>query len=330
MKLLVNIVAVAALILSSAVLPAQDSAPAAPAPTLSSLDPFPPVNPKNFTADLPSPSTVNAFLKQLWGYDENRIWSVAAIQKTQAPNVSRVVVYVSERGSTDKPQGMAFFTTPDGRHAISGGDIINFGPTPFAETRKTLLAHADGPARGAAGKDLLLVEFADMQCPHCKEQQSTIENLLKDFPNARIVFQNYPLTDIHPSAYKAAAYGVCVAQKNNDAFFQYVQAVFDTQDGLTVDSTEKTLADAVTKAGQDPATIAACADSAATKAIVDAQLKLATDLNVLETPTLAINGRLIPLGQVSYDILKQIIRYQATQDGVSTGEVQTPALSNVQ
>jgi hypothetical protein len=49
---------------------AQAQAPQAAAP----VDPFPPVNLKNFTADSPTTAEVNAFLKQIWGYDDSRIW----------------------------------------------------------------------------------------------------------------------------------------------------------------------------------------------------------------------------------------------------------------
>ena len=87
----------------------------------------------------------------------------------------------------------------------------------------------DGAVRGAASKDLLLVEFADLQCPHCKEVQATMDQLVKDFPNARVVFQSFPLVEIHPFAFKAAAYGYCVQKQKNDAFFPYAAAVFDTQ-----------------------------------------------------------------------------------------------------
>ena len=83
-------------------------------------DPFPHANPKYFTADSPSVDTVNAFLKALWGYDANRIWRVEAIQKTMAPNTSKVVVFVSDKTPDAKVQPTAFFVTADGKHAIAG------------------------------------------------------------------------------------------------------------------------------------------------------------------------------------------------------------------
>jgi protein-disulfide isomerase len=202
---------------------------------------------------------------------------------------------------------------------IAGDGVVPFGATPFAALRKTLEAQADGAARGAASKDLLLVEFADLECPHCKEAQSTMDQLVKDFPNARVVFQPFPLTQIHPFALKAAEYGYCVQKHSDAAFFTYAAAVFDTQAGLTAETGDATLKNAVTKAGLDPAAIDACAATPAIKAKVEASIKLAEDSGVNQTPELAVNGHLLPITQVPYETLKKIIAYQAQLDGVSTG-----------
>ncbi len=289
-------------------------------------DPFPPINPKYFTADSPSVDTVNAFLKSLWGYDPNRIWRVEAIQKTTAPNMSKVVVFVSDKTPGSKVQPTAFIVSPDGKHAIAGDTVIPFGATPFADTRKMLQDRADGATRGATGKEFLLVEFADMQCPHCKEAQGTMDQLVKDFPNARLVYQSFPIVDLHPFAFKAAAYGYCVQKQKNDAFFAYSAAVFETQDALTTENGDETLKNAVTKAGLDPAAIDACAATPATKALVDASIKLAQDAGVEQTPMLAVNGHMLPLTGVPYETLKKIITYQASLDGVSTGAA-SPAVA---
>ena len=282
-------------------------------------DPFPPVNPKYFTAPSPTVDTVNAFLKSLWGYDSNRIWRVEAIQTTAAPNVSKVVVFVSDKTPNAKVQPTAFFVTPDGKHAVAGDVVVPFGATPFADLRKTLQARADGATRGATSKDLMLVEFSDMQCPHCKDAQSTMDQLVKDFPNARVVYQSFPLVDLHPFAFKAAAYGYCIQKQKNDAFFIYSAAVFDAQAALTPETGDETLKNAVTKAGLDQAAVDACAATPAIKDQVNASIKLAQDVGVEQTPMLAVNGHLLPLAGIPYETLKNIISYQATLDGVSTG-----------
>ncbi len=293
---------------------APPSAPAAPA------DPLPPANPKFFTAASPSVDTVNAFLHQVWGFDTNRLYRVMAIQNTPAPGVTKVVIFVTSKASDAKVQAATFYVTPDGKHAIGeGAGVVPFGATPFAATRDLLKARVDGASRGAASKDLELVEFADLQCPHCKEAQSTMDQIVKDFPNAHVVFQLFPLVDIHPSAFKAAAYGVCAQKQSNEAFFKYADGVFDTQGGLAANTEDTLLKAAAMRAGLDGAAIAACAETQAIKDIVKADIKLAEDAGVEQTPLLSVNGRLLPLTGVSYDGLKQMIQFQATLDGVNSG-----------
>lgn len=295
------------------------AAPAAPAPQSSAqlkAHPFPPVNPKNFTADSPSVDEVNGFLKALWGYDTNRVWQVEGIVKTPAPGVAKVVILVSDRRAPGKVSPLVFFTTPDGKHAIAE-NVMDFGVKPFAEARKTLQERADGPAKGAKSSDLLFVEFADLQCDACRDAQEKMDNLQQNFPQARIIFEDAPMPT-HPYAERAALDGVCVRKTKGDAaFFSYVQAVYAKQAGLTSASADETLKTAITAAGADPAAVAACAALPETKATVDATVKLAQDLGATQVPMIAVNGHFISLDTVPYETLKQMIAFQAGQDGIS-------------
>ena len=315
--------------------PAAAQAPAAPLKLYSlnsetQADPFPPVNPKNFTADSPSVATVDSYLKAMVGFDPNRIWRVAAIQKTTAPGVSKVTALVSERAPNAKVLTAVFYVLPDGKHLIAGdaNGVTSFGAQPFASNRAILQAKANGPAHNSASKDLMLVEFADLQCPHCKDAQATMDRLVKDFPKARIVFESFPLTDIHPFAFQAAAYGACIAKKSSDAFFTYVQAVYDTQGALTTEAAEQTLKNAATKAGADPTAIAFCAASEAAKNEVNESMALASELGVDQTPLLSINGRMVAISSIPYETLKTLIQFQAELDGVSAAAI-SPAGSGV-
>jgi protein-disulfide isomerase len=302
---------------------AQEQVPPAPPaqelsdPTPAQAPTFPKPDPANFTAPSPTKETVNTFLQTSWGYDDTRVWQVQAILKTAAEGVSKVIIYVGDKTGKQKASGIEFFVMPDGKHIIAGEDVIPFGAHPYTESRATIQARADGPYRNAVAKDLEIVEFADFQCPHCKEAQANMDKLAADFPKARIIFQNYPLPQ-HPEAAGAAARGICVAKEGgSNAFFTFAAAVFDGQDGLaTPDGATLTLNSAVTKAGLDPAKINACAAEPATKAAVEASVKLAKDLDINQTPTLAINGRMVS-ANAPYETLKQIIEYQAKQDGVA-------------
>ncbi|MGB6690612.1 MAG: thioredoxin domain-containing protein, partial [Terracidiphilus sp.] len=273
---------------------------------------------QNFTATSPTKDTINAFLEANWGYDPNRVWEIEAILKTPVDGVSKVVIEVGDKSGKQKPGAASFFVLPDGKHIIAADEVLPFGDHPYADYRAELQQHADGPYRGSAAKDLELVEFADFQCPHCKEAQANMDKLVADYPKARIVFQNYPLARLHPEAVTAATYGYCVAkQGGSTAFFTYASAVFDGQEGLaTADGATLTLNSAVTKAGLDPAKIAACSKTPEAGQAVEASVKLAEDLNVIQTPTLVVNGRQVP-ANAPYDTLKQVIDYQAKLDGVA-------------
>src|SRR4029078_681900 len=104
-----------------------------------------------------------------------------------------------------QPYRFAFLTAPDMKHIMVGDRILPFGEHPFEDKRTLLQQRANGPYRGAAGKDLELVEFADFQCPHCKAAQANMDKLAADFPKARLVFQIDPFVSIHQAATLSAA-----------------------------------------------------------------------------------------------------------------------------
>jgi protein-disulfide isomerase len=291
--------------------------PAAPAPNAAPV--FPKPDPHNFTATTPTKEEVDAFLHASWGYDEDRIWQVAAILKTPVEGLSKVAVYIGDKTGKQKPSAFLFFVLPEGKHIIAGDDVYPFGEHPYAANRALLQQRANGPYKGSASKDLELVEFADFECPHCKEAQANMDKLAVDFPKARIVWENYPLERIHPEAKLAAEYGVCVAKLGgSSAFFQFASAAFEGQEGLaTADGATLTLNSAVTKAGLDPAKVSACVALPATSQDVENSVDLAKELNVNQTPTLMVNGRMVPIGGVSYDVLKKIVEFQEQLNGIS-------------
>lgn len=324
---LVSLAALAALSLPAIQASAQENIPEAPAqataaqvpaaPVPAATPDFPKPDPANFTAASPTKAEVDSFINSTWGYDDSRVWQVQAILKTPVEGISKVVVLVADKSGKGKVGGIQFFVLPDGKHIIAQDDILPFGAHPYTDARAKLQQLAEGPYRGSASKALELVEFADFQCPHCKDAQPTMDKLAVDFPKARIVFENFPLPQ-HPAAAGAAAYGVCVTKLGGStAFFTFADAVFQGQEGLaTPDGATLTLNSAVTKAGLDPAKVEACSKLPATIANVAASKKLAEDLGINETPTLMVNGRPVP-ASAPYEVLKKIILFQAKLDGVT-------------
>ena len=80
---------------------------------------------------------------------------------------------------------------------------------------------ADGPAEGAASKDLLMVLFADFLNSRSKDAQDVANNLVKDIPQARLVVEYLP-ADGSPYAFHAAEEGACVRKAKGRCCVLYV------------------------------------------------------------------------------------------------------------
>ncbi|MGH9821728.1 MAG: thioredoxin domain-containing protein [Blastocatellia bacterium] len=56
----------------------------------------------------------------------------------------------------------------------------------------------EGPSKGAANSPITVVEFADFQCPYCREERATLDQLMRAYPDkVRLVFKQLPLPS-HP------------------------------------------------------------------------------------------------------------------------------------
>jgi protein-disulfide isomerase len=238
------------------------------------------------TTVLPSEATVDAFLQQTFGYEPQVSWKISSIKPAPAAGLAQVdVVLATPQG----PQSSRFFVTADGAHAVVG-EILPFGVKPYDAVKKTLEKGITGPSRGPKDAPVTIVEFGDLQCPACKAAQPAIEALVAAEPNARFVFQNFPL-DMHNWAAKGAAYADCVAQASNDAFWKFIAKTYETQANITAENADEKLTALADGAGVKGADIAACASTPVAKAHVDASLALGKAVNVTGTPTLYINGR---------------------------------------
>jgi protein-disulfide isomerase len=301
-----------AVLLLSAVAIAQTKAP-----TLQTR----PATPPALATVLPTEDTVNSFLFQMFGYDPTVTWKVADIRPSQMPGLAEVLVVITN------PQGSnsnKLLVSADGKHAISG-DILPFGAKPFEDDRLKLEKGINGPSKGPAKAAVTIVEFSDMQCPHCQKAAAGIEQLLAQEPEARFVFQNFPLP-MHNWAEKAADYVDCVgrastggsaaatsAATSNDAVWKFIQKTFDEQANITAANSDEKLKAIATASGVNGDEIAACAAKPDTKARVEASVALGKSVDVTATPTLFINGRSVP-GGAPVDVLKKITDFQASQN----------------
>ncbi len=87
---------------------------------------------------------MNAFMKQMFGYDPSVSWKIAAIRPAAAEGLSEVLVVLS---NSQGQQNSRLYVTEDGEHAVIG-DIIPFGAHPFTAAKEALDKGMNGPSRG--------------------------------------------------------------------------------------------------------------------------------------------------------------------------------------
>jgi protein-disulfide isomerase len=261
------------------------------------------------SANLPSEETVNSFLQQTFGYDSTVTWKITAIKPSIAAGLAEVDVVLS---NSQGQSATTLYVTPDGKHALTG-EILPFGAKPYQPAKESLLKGINGPSRGPENAPVTIVEFSDLQCPHCKDAQPIIDKLLTEEPNARFVFQNFPLPS-HNWAAKAADYADCVGRSSKDAFWKFVQGTFDAQSNITEANADEKLTAIADTAGVKGADTAACAAKPDTKARVEQSVALGQSVGVTGTPTVFVNGRRI--GNVvglPPEVLKGLVEFAAKQ-----------------
>lgn len=277
------------------------------APTLQTRPAKPAAEASKAATVLPSEDTVNSFLFQMFGYDPTITWKIADIRPSEIPGLADVSILLTNPQGSNQSR---ILVSSDGKHALTG-DILPFGSKPFDDAREKLEKGVNGPAKGPAKAAVTIVEFSDMQCPHCQKATPVIEQLLAQEPEAHFVFQNFPLP-VHNWAEKAAEYVDCVGRASNDAVWKFIQKTFDDQANITEANADEKLKAIATAAGAKGDEIAACAAKPDTKARIEASVALGKLVGVTGTPTLFINGRNVP-GGAPADLLKKIVDFEATQ-----------------
>jgi protein-disulfide isomerase len=260
-------------------------------------------------ANLPSEATVEGFLKQMFGWNQELTWKIAEIKPAEAAGFSEVTAVFNT------PQGQQIFrvyVTPDQKFALTG-DMVPFGADPFAAARVDLKA-ANGPSHGPADAAVTIVEFGDLECPACKAAQPNVTKLMQEEPKAKLVFQNFPLESIHKWAMLGAKYTDCIGRENNEALWKFLSITYEHQGEITPENADTMLKGYAKEAGANPETVAACVAKPETEKRVRESIALGVKLGVNSTPTFFINGRkVVGFGNnTPYEVVKAIVEFSAS------------------
>lgn len=166
---------------------------------------------------------------------------------------------------------------------------IRFSPDTQAE-----VAPGDSPAKGAAGAAVVIVEWADFECPFCAAARAVLAETVQKYPgHVRLVFKHYPLS-MHEHAETAAR--AAVAAGIQGKFWEMHEALFEHQpSGLDRKSVERIARDL----GLDMNRFVTDLESEGVADAVARDRKQADALDLKGTPLIYINGRRFDLEHFS-------------------------------
>lgn len=145
---------------------------------------------------------------------------------------------------------------------------------------------ADSPKKGAANPKIVIVEFADFECPHCALMRTILGDVVKQFPDtAALYFKQFPLSH-HAHSHGAARAALAAGRQGR--FWQMHDMLFQNQGNLG----PQRFIEFATELGLNLERFKKDMEDPALYAQIDRDRKEAITANLSGTPTIYINGRL--------------------------------------
>ncbi|HEY8559063.1 MAG TPA: thioredoxin domain-containing protein [Pyrinomonadaceae bacterium] len=197
--------------------------------------------------------------------------------------------------------------------------LMNRKPSaPAASNRATTTARTPAAvnAAGATPPNLLgspnasvtVEEFADFQCPTCAVKHPVVKELTSLYGSRiKFVFRNFPLAiPAHDKAYDAAVAAEAAGLQGR--FWEMQNLLFTNQQTWTSNPNYRQLWEGyASQIGIDVERFKSDMAGTMTKQRVDADLQRGRALQVNSTPSIFVNGMLIPFEQMTVEGMRTII-----------------------
>ena len=164
---------------------------------------------------------------------------------------------------------------------------------------------------GPKSAKVVLVEFADYECPYCQKVAPDVKKLKDEFGDKiAFTYKDFPLPN-HSRAEKAAEAARCASKQNK--FWEFHDELFHSKE-LDVDQLK-----AQARALQlDSAQFDKCLDSGEQAAAVTKDRKEGLKLGISGTPSFFVNGHYLS-GALDYAGLREVIEQQLATPASAAG-----------
>ena len=146
---------------------------------------------------------------------------------------------------------------------------------------------------GPADAPVTLIEYGDFECPWCFQAHPLVQMLQATFRDRmRFAFRNFPLTEMHPYAHRAAEAAESVAAASGpDVYWRMHHLIYQHQQDSPDALDDAHLLSYAKTAGGNVAQVRDDLTSGAFVERVDADFMSGVRSGVNGTPTFFINGR---------------------------------------
>ena len=174
---------------------------------------------------------------------------------------------------------------------------------------------AGSPMLGSKNAPVVLVEFADYQCPYCQKVHADLMKLQKEFgDNLAIAYKDFPLP-MHPFAEKAAEAARCAGVQGK--FWEFHNWLFEDKKLEPADLKQQASTLQLNTTQFD-----ACLDSGSQASVVQKDAGEGKRLGLTGTPSFFANGHFFS-GAMTYDALRDMVGQQLKASRSSAGGTST-------
>jgi protein-disulfide isomerase len=251
---------------------------------------------------------VDVYLRNMFAFGPDVKLVVGDFKETGIPGLleTDIALTIGENKENAK-----MWVSKDGKFILRG-ELNDMNKDTSAENRAKLDIK-DAPTTGNPNAPITVVEFADFECPVCRNLHEALKGLLPNYPQVRLVFKDFPLEQIHPWARTGALAGRCAYEQDPKAFWKMYDHLYDSQDLISAANAWDKTVDYAGQAGLKTDAFKACMTSPGAASAVDASIANGKLMDVGSTPTLFVNGRRI-VGADPHQ-LEQFLQYEIQQSG---------------
>ena len=167
-------------------------------------------------------------------------------------------------------------------------------------------AYADGKALGSVDAPVLVQDFSNFPCPHCRTLATdTAVRIESNFVESGLVRYEYHYATFDQSVGRFAAEAAECANQQG-LFWPYHDILFANQTGARDQYSERRLLAFAEDLDLDGREFRSCLDEGKSSAVVQQDAELAAEMGVNATPTVFINGEKVE-GSMPFEVYKEII-----------------------